>query len=250
MVLVPETGPLAWVLIGVLLLLGALGGAGAVFAWRMAVREPESEPRIEVLAGIGGGLVTGIAVGISALFLEQSIGESQKYAAWRANVEIAQVIPGFTPHGRDMEGMNFSGKGLPNADLHDAKLQGLKFREADLRGADLSGARLQKANLIGANLYEVTLVDAKLDEASLHSANLSHAVVNNVGTSFERAKVNVYTCWPKGVDPKKLAHVKVEPYKDELTGEELGPREDMRDGFKGGQQAPDCTLWEGGEELR
>ncbi|MFD6966896.1 pentapeptide repeat-containing protein [Streptomyces sp. NPDC059979] len=250
MILVPETGPLAWVLIGVLLFLGALGGIGAVAAWKMAVREPESEPRIEVLAGIGGGLVTGIAIGISALFLEQSMGESQKYAAWRANVEIAQTIPGFTPRGRDMEGINFSGKGLPNADLHDAELGDLKFRETELRGADLSGAQLQRADLIGANLYEATLRGANLEGASLHSANLSHAVVNDDETSFDGAKVNAYTCWPNGVLPEKLAHVILEGYVDELTGEKLGPSEDMRDGLKGGEEAPDCTLWEGGEEVR
>ncbi|MEW2586571.1 pentapeptide repeat-containing protein [Streptomyces virginiae] len=233
-----------------LLALGSLGAVGAVFAWKMAVREPESEPRIEVLAGIGGGLVTGIVIGLSALFLEQTIGESQKYAAWRANIEIAQSIPGFTPDGRSVKGINFSGKDLHDADLRKTDLKNLRFRESDLRGANISGVSLRGAELIGANLYEASLLDSDLAGASLHSANLTHAALAGAGTSFRGAKVNAYTCWPKGTPPKMLADVVVQEFWDEVTGKSLGPQEDMQDGFKGGQQAPNCTLWDGGKELR
>ncbi len=250
MVPVPNTGPWSWVLIGVLLALGSLGAAGAVFAWKMAVREPESEPRIEVLAGIGGGLVTGIVIGLSALFLEQTIGESQKYATWRANIEIAQSIPGFTPDGRSIKGINFSGKDLHDADLRKTDLKDLRFRESDLRGANIKGVSLQGAELIGANLYEATLLGADLEGASLHSANLTHAELDGAGTSFQGTKVNAYTCWPKGMPTKMLAHVVVQKFWDEATGKMLGPQEDMQDGFKGGQQAPNCTLWDGSKELR
>lgn len=215
----------------------------------MAAREPEAEPRIEVLAGIGGGLVTGIAIGLSALFLEQSIGESQKYAAWRANIEIAQSIPGFTPGDRDIGDINFSGKELHNADLHEASLQGFRFREADLRGANLQGAELQGAELVGANLYQATLLDADLEGASLHSANLTHTELGDA-ESFRDVKVNLYTCWPKGVPKQVLAKVDVREHHDEVTGKVLGRQEDKRDGIIGGEQAPRCTLWKGGEEIR
>ncbi|MEU5811423.1 hypothetical protein [Streptomyces sp. NPDC047718] len=60
----------------------------------MAPKEPESERRIEVPAGIGGGRVRGIAVGPSALFLGESIRVSQENAAWRASVESPDSIPG------------------------------------------------------------------------------------------------------------------------------------------------------------
>ncbi|MFK0253162.1 pentapeptide repeat-containing protein [Streptomyces sp. NPDC090445] len=236
-------------MIGVLLLLGVLGAVGAVFAWRMAVREPESEPRIEVLAGIGGGLVTGIAIGVSALFLEQSFGESQEYAAWRANVEIAGSIPGFTPKHKNIDGINFSGKELPNADLSDAHLESFRFRETNLRGADLTGAHLQNAELIGTNLYQAGLSGAHLEGASLHSANLTHAVLGPA-KSFAGAKVNLYTCWPKGVPQEVLNKVTVEKHNDEVTGKVLGASDDMRDGIKGGEEAPRCTLWKGAEEVR
>ncbi|MEU2395578.1 pentapeptide repeat-containing protein [Streptomyces sp. NPDC007369] len=232
-----------------LLLLGVLGALGAAFAWRMAVREPESEPRIEVLAGIGGGLVTGIAIGVSALFLEQSFGESQKYAAWRANVEIAESIPGFTPGGRNMDGINFSGKELSNADFREAELEGFRFRESILRGANLEGAQLQDANLIGANLYQAGLNGAALKGALLHSANLTHAELGPA-TSFAGVKVNAYTCWPKGVPKKVLDEVVVEKHTDELTGKVLGPCDDLRDGIRGGEEAPRCTLWNGAKEVR
>ncbi|MEV8534444.1 pentapeptide repeat-containing protein [Streptomyces sp. NPDC051211] len=245
----PDTGPWSWALIGVLLVLGVLGAVGAALAWKMAVREPESEPRIEVLAAIGGGLVTGIAIGLSALFLEHSLGESQKYASWRANIEIAQSIPGFTPGTRNIDGINFSGKELHNADLHNIDLQEFRFREADLRGADLKGAKLQRAELIGANLYQATVLGADLRGALLHGANLTHAELGTAH-SFIGAKVNAYTCWPKGVPLQVLAGVVLQPHWDEVTGRMLGPREDMKDGFVGGEQAPNCTLWKGGEEIR
>ncbi|MEU9159927.1 pentapeptide repeat-containing protein [Streptomyces sp. NPDC048424] len=229
----PDTG---WALLGVLIFLGILGAAGAIFAWRMAVREPEREPRIEVLAGIGGGLITGIAVGVSALFLEQALGESQKYAAWRANVEIAASIPGFTPGDHDIAGINFSAKELHNADLRGADLRNAQLRDTDLTGADLTGAKLQGANLIGANFYEANLTGAHLDGAELQSANLTRAVIDAEGTTFHGATVDKRTCWPDGVMQEKVDSVIV--------------RNEGRDTFRGGEKAPACSLWKEGDRTR
>lgn len=225
----PFTG---WVLLGVLILLGILGAAGAAFAWRMAIRESEREPRIEVLAGIGGGLITGIAIGVSALFLEQALGENQKYAAWRANVEIAEHIPGFAPGDRNIKGINFSGKTLKNADLKGADLRNAQLRDTDLTGADLRNAHMQGANLIGANFFEADVRGAEFDGAQLESANFTHAIVNVKETSFGGASVNALTCWPVGVDRELLAE-KI------LKG-------DQHDGFPWGQQDPGCDFWEAG----
>ncbi|MFI8362178.1 pentapeptide repeat-containing protein [Streptomyces sp. NPDC085612] len=229
----PDTG---WALLGVLILLGVLGAAGAAFAWRMAVKEPEREPRIEVLAGIGGGLITGIAIGVSALFLEQALEESQRYATWRANVEIAASIPGFSPGDRDIEGINFSGKSLHNADLRGVDLRHAQLRDTDFTGADLSGARLQGANLTGANFYEANLTDARLDGAELQSVNLTRAVVNAEGTTFHGASVDAHTCWPDGVVQEKV---------DSVTVTNDGP-----DPFRGGEEAPACSLWKNGDRQR
>lgn len=226
----PNSG---WVLLGVLILLGVLGAVGALFAWRMAIREPEREPRIEVLAGIGGGLITGIAVGVSALFLEQALGESQKTAAWRANVEIAESIPGFTPGDRYVADINFSGKKLHNADLKGADLRGTQLRDTDLTGADLRGARMQGANLVGTNFFEADLRGAHLDGAHLESANFTHAIVNATETSYNGATINLLTCWPVGVDTGKLKREIVEGH--------------QHADFHWGQMVPNCTLWKHGE---
>ncbi|MFG2991389.1 pentapeptide repeat-containing protein [Streptomyces sp. NPDC048257] len=220
-----------WILLGVLILLGILGAMGAVFAWRMAIKEPEREPKIEVLAGIGGGLITGIAIGVSALFLEQALAESHKYATWRANVEIADSIPGFSPGDRDIEGINFSAKSLHDADLSGADLRGAQLRDTDLTGANLTEAKLQGANLIGANFYDADLSGAKLDEAQLQSANLTHARVNTEGTTFHGARVDSHTCWPEGIHPEKV--------------DSTVPNESGR-----GEKAPKCTLWKDGERTR
>jgi hypothetical protein len=232
MVPVPD---MSWALLGVLILLGALGALGAVYAWRMAVREPEREPRIEVLAGIGGGLITGIAVGLSALFLEQSLGETQKYASWRANVEIASSIPGFMPGDRNIEGINFSGKELRNADFTGIAVRDVQFRDADLTGAVFDRADLRGANLIGANFYEASLKDAKLDRALLQGANLTGAIIATDDISFRGAQVNAETCWPEGVPQRILDMVT-----DLANPADRSP----------GQIAPNCTLWDGKERTR
>ncbi|MFD7626064.1 pentapeptide repeat-containing protein [Streptomyces sp. NPDC059851] len=216
------------------------------------MKEPESEPRIEVMAGIGGGLVCGIAVGLSALFLGESIRESQENAAWRASVESAHSIPGLTVAGHDIKGINFSGKSLHNADFTKADLRGARFQDADLTGASFKGADLREANLIGANLQDASLEDADLGRASLHSANLSHAIVTGPKTSLSGAKVNPRTCWPKALTREQLDEllngVAVEKYVDEKSGRTLTVREDLKeDDVFGGQQAPSCTLWKRGE---
>ncbi|MFD6111825.1 pentapeptide repeat-containing protein [Streptomyces yangpuensis] len=218
-----------------LILLGVLGTAGAVFAWRMAIKEPEREPKIEVLAGIGGGLITGIAVGVSALFLEEALSESQKYATWRASVEIAESIPGFSPGDRDIAGINFSGKSLHNADLSGVDLRGAQLRDTDLTGADLSGALLQGANLIGANFYEADLSGAKFEGAELQSANLTHAQVNVEATTFHGAVVDSHTCWPKGIQQEKV---------DSTVPNDKKAGEDSR-----GEKVPYCTMWTNGERI-
>ncbi|WP_329201416.1 MULTISPECIES: pentapeptide repeat-containing protein [unclassified Streptomyces] len=225
----PDTG---WALLGLLIFLGVLGAVGACFAWRMASKETEREPKIEVLVGIGGALITGIAVGVSVLYLQQALEESQKYAAWRANVEIAASIPGFSPAGRDIKAINFSGKALHNADLKGADLRNAQLRDTDLTGADLTGAKLQGANLIGANLYETNLTGAHLDDALLQSANLTHAVIDSEGTTFHGATVDARTCWPENVVQEKVDSVNV--------------NNEGHDGFRGGEKAPDCSLWKAG----
>ncbi|MEV4192808.1 pentapeptide repeat-containing protein [Streptomyces toxytricini] len=233
MIRMPSRG---WILLTVLIVLGVLGALGAVFAWRMAVKEPEREPKIEVLAGIGGGLITGIAVGVSALFLEDALGEKQKYATWRANVEVAASIPGFSPGDRDISGINFSGKSLHNADLRGADLHGAQLRDTDLTGADLSGANLQDANLVGANFYEADLRGAHFEKAQLQSANLSRAIINTEGTTFHGAQVDVHTCWPDGIQQEKV--------------DSVFSRNEAPDAFPHGEKAPHCTLWNERERTR
>lgn len=246
----PHVGLLQWALTFVLLTLGLFL---AVRAWQMARKEPESEPRIEVLAGIGGGLVCGIAVGLSALFMSESIRLSQEHASWRAAVESAATIPGFAATGHDdVRTINFSGKSLHDANFDHADLHGAQFRDADLTAATLEYANLRDANLIGANLSTASLKHAVLDGASLHTANLNHADLR--GASFSGAKVNARTCWPTEATAKDLArllrHVVAQKHADEATGSILTPEaEEKEDGLAGGQQAPNCDLWKYGLRL-
>ncbi|MGY3203132.1 pentapeptide repeat-containing protein [Streptomyces sp. TE5632] len=182
--------------LAVVLFLIAVGVVLAAYGWRMAKKGPEgTTARVEVLSGIGGGLITGFAVGLSVLFLEKGFVAAQERAVWRANVEIAESIPGFTPGKRSLDGMHFTGKKLKGADFSDLDLQGVIFRDAELLGADFDGADLRRADFTGANLETATFRRADLSEALLLSANLGRADMRGV-KSVRAAQVNAKTCWP------------------------------------------------------
>ncbi|MFF3675823.1 pentapeptide repeat-containing protein [Streptomyces sp. NPDC002120] len=172
-----------------------VGMALAIFGWRMA-RGPEGRTaRVEVLSGIGGGLITGFAVGLSVLFLERGFVAAQERAVWRANVEIAESIPGFTPGRRSLEGMHFTGKAMKGADFSGLDLRNKSFRDAELLGADFDDANLRGADFTGANLETASFRRADLSEALLLSANLGRAEMREVKAMYG-AQVNQQTCWP------------------------------------------------------
>lgn len=174
----------------------AVGIALAAYGWHMAKKGPEgTTARVEVLSGIGGGLITGFAVGLSVLFLEKGFVAAQERAVWRANVEIAESIPGFTPGERSLDGMHFTGKRMKGADFSGLDLRDLSFRDAELLGADFDGADLRGADFTGANLETATFRKADLPDALLLSANLGRADMRGV-KSMVGAQVNKKTCWP------------------------------------------------------
>lgn len=237
------SGPWQWLLIASLLVLGCLF---AFDAWRLAIHQREKGSRIGVLSALGGGLITGLSVGLATLNLQMSFDASTKYATWRADVESAASIPGFTPGERDIRGINFSGKDLRDADLRGLDLHGVQFRDTVLRGAMFDGADLRGANLSGANLEAASFGGTDLRGAWLQSANLTHAEVNTTGApgKFAGAQVNGRTCWPKHVYPAILAGVTVKPFskKDDTV---LTPQqEEKEDGVRGGEIAPHCHLEE------
>lgn len=206
----------------------------------MAVHQQGSEPRIGVLSAIGGGLITGLAVGLAVLFLQASFEESQKYAAWRANVEAAESIPGFSPGKRDIHGINFSGKNLRNADFTGVDLRGAKFRDTVLTGAVFDGANLERADLIGANLEATSFRKTNLKEARLQSADFTHAAINISAKFFQNAEVNARTCWPKDFASEMLKTVEVREFWNK-DGHLITPRQEREeDGFRGGERAPHC----------
>ncbi|MEU2429698.1 pentapeptide repeat-containing protein [Streptomyces sp. NPDC007861] len=150
---------------------------------------------MDVLSAIGGGLITGFAVGLSVMFLERGFVAAQERAVWRANVEIAESIPGFTPGKRPLDGMNFTGKKLKGADFSGLDLSEKSFRDAELLGADFDGAILRGVDFTGADLETASFRNADLTGALLLSANLGRAEMRTV-KSMNRAQVNVKTCWP------------------------------------------------------
>ncbi|MFJ4617560.1 pentapeptide repeat-containing protein [Streptomyces sp. NPDC088812] len=181
-------------LAAVLALIG-VGVVLAVYGWRMAKGPEGTTARVEVLSGIGGGLITGFAVGLSVLFLERGFVAAQERAVWRANVEIAESIPGFTPGRRSLKGMHFTAKKLKGSDFSGLDLRGMSFRDAELLGADFDGADLRGADFTGANLETASFRRADLSDALLLSANLGRAEMRSV-KAMNRTQANKLTCWP------------------------------------------------------
>ncbi|MET7572926.1 pentapeptide repeat-containing protein [Streptomyces sp. NPDC005492] len=189
-------GSIGWEHFVAVLVLIFVGIALAAYGWHMAKNGPEgTTARVEVLSGIGGGLITGFAVGLSVWFLENGFVAAQERAVWRANVEIAESIPGFTPGGRPLDGMHFTGKKMKGADFSDLDLRDMSFRDAELLGADFDGADLRGADFTGANLETASFRKADLSGALLLSANLGRAEMRTIKTLLG-AQVNKKTCWP------------------------------------------------------
>ncbi|MFL4949067.1 pentapeptide repeat-containing protein [Streptomyces sp. MMS24-I31] len=123
----------------------------------MAIHQTEKGSRIGVLSAIGGGLITGLSVGLATLNLQIAFDASAKYATWRADVEAAESIPGCSPGNRDIHGINFSGNTLRDAVFTNVDLRGAQFRDTILKGAVFDGADLRGANFVGADLEASSL---------------------------------------------------------------------------------------------
>lgn len=138
--------PWQWALVALLVVLGV---AFVCVAWKLANGAPHHSAKSGVLAGLGGGLVTGFAVGLSQLFLQSSMAETQAEQSWRASVQLTQTLHGFVPGDHSTKGISFAGKDLAGADFRQADLAGGIFRDANLRGANLDGADLRGRTSLG-----------------------------------------------------------------------------------------------------
>ncbi|WP_327267231.1 pentapeptide repeat-containing protein (plasmid) [Streptomyces sp. NBC_01232] len=200
--------PWQWALVALLVVLGV---AFVCVAWKLANGAPHHSAKSGVLAGLGGGLVTGFAVGLSQLFLQSSMAETQAEQSWRASVQLTQTLHGFVPGDHSTKGISFAGKDLAGADFRQADLAGGIFRDANLRGANLDGADLRGADFIGADLRAASLRGAFVEGTRFQSANLEHALL---GVEFKGAQANYETCWPRGTPAEVLNNVTATAYYD------------------------------------
>lgn len=153
--------------------------------------------RAQVWGALGAGLLTGAAVAVGVVLLQQWDANSSADAVWRADVETAADIPGFSPGNHSLLGLDLSGKQLHDADLHGANLTGVQLRDTDLTGADLTDADLHDANLTGANLKAAKLFGADLSGAQIFDTQFQQADLKGI-KSLAGAQAEVTTCWPPG----------------------------------------------------
>jgi hypothetical protein len=185
----------------IVIVLGTIGLVFCAGAWLLAGRASGSnhtaDPRSAVLAGIGSGILTGAAVSLGVILLQQQITREGALEQWKLDVSTSWRIAGFDPHGKPYMSINYSGKELPDADFRGLALRNAQFRNAKLRGANFDGADLTGANFIGADLSTATFIGADLSGAKFQSANLGFAAVEKA-ESLARAVSNAETCWPTG----------------------------------------------------
>jgi uncharacterized protein YjbI with pentapeptide repeats len=158
--------------------------------------------------------LTGAGVTVGVVVLQQWLTDANANALWRANVQTAASIPGFTLDNHSLQGLNLSGKQLRDAELRGAKLTGVEFRDTNLSGADLTNANFHGDVMYSANLYNTNLIGADLSDAQLQGALFVHADIYSV-KSLRGATANAATCWPHGFCKFPIAkQVKAVPYHD------------------------------------
>ncbi len=152
-------------------------------------------------AGLGSGLLTGAIVSVGLLIFQIQLTRDSEEPTWRANVQAADSIPGFSiptflSHKgyRPINNINFSGKDLHDANLNGVHLEGVEMRDTNLRGATLVGTHLEGADLVAANLEGADLKGAYLTNARLQGANFRTADIEHAA-SFAGAVASDKTCW-------------------------------------------------------
>jgi uncharacterized protein YjbI with pentapeptide repeats len=193
-----------------------LGMALWIKAWHdaggtTAHANPAQVNRAQLLGGLAAGVLTGAFATVAVLLLQQWLSDSSADTVWRANVETAADIPGFSPAGHSLQGLNLSGKQLEDADLYKAVLTGVDLNDTDLRGAYLKKANLQGVDMIGANLATAELPKANLSGAQLQAARFDDASIWTAkfaefkNGKWIRATASGSTCWPKGFLETRMA---------------------------------------------
>jgi Pentapeptide repeats (8 copies) len=174
--------------------------------------------RAQLLGALAAGVLTGAFATVAVLLLQQWLSVSSADTVWRANVETAADIPGFTPGQHSLQGLNLSGKQLEDANLSRADLRGVQMQDTDLRGAYLGGAKLQGDNMIGANLASAELPGANLSGAQLQAARFDNAYVEKArfaefkNGKWIRAIANASTCWPQGfLETRRAKQIRMGP---------------------------------------
>lgn len=193
-------------------ILFAVGAGGFWRANRKAGSgNPNEVAQAQVSGSLYAGILTGAFVAVGVLVLQQWMTNANAAAVWRANVQTAASIPGFTDT-YPLKGLVLSGKDLHDASLRKARLERVRMQDTNLKGAQLQGAQLQGADLIGADLSTAELRGANLSDAKLQGARFDFASVEQAA-SFAGAQANAATCWPSGfLTPRIAREIKTMPY--------------------------------------
>ncbi len=162
----------------------------------------EDGTRREAWRNLGASLITGVAVTLAVFGLQLFLNDRAEEEDFKFRVALTGNLSGFDPGRHAMDSMHLAGKVLNGAKFAGQSLRGAVLQGSSLVGTNLKGAHLEGANLIGANLTDAVLTGAHLDGADLRGTHFDRASVASVA-SWEGAKVNWHTCWPKGFDLRK-----------------------------------------------
>jgi pentapeptide repeat protein len=190
----------------VLIATGAIAAAvlvvGCVLLFRLG-KSPagQTNHRAEAWRALGSSMITGAAVTFAIFALQLYVDKNSEEEDFRLKVAMTGNLSGFDPKGHPLDGMHLAGKALNGAAFEGASLRGTVMRDASLVGTSLKRAHLEKANLINADLTDAILTGASLDNADLRNARFVNATISDVA-SWKGAKVNFWTCWPRGFDLK------------------------------------------------
>jgi len=191
----------AWILAGIVVIMGLALAAGSVYMITRSHPQSESltawQASLGIATAIVGGGVVGIVLSIVQHQSTEQIAQNQTKLAHDLQVDLViqttKDLSGFDLRNMDLTGMYLTERDFSRAQLGDAHLEGVVldrsvFANADLTRADLSGASLRFCQFLGTDLTSTTLSGCDL-----------------FGAMFSDVDFDETTKWPEGFKAPKKA---------------------------------------------
>jgi hypothetical protein len=149
--------------------------------------------RVALGALLGGGLAEVFDPVASARKSRKAKRPRRAKRATRGAIAVEASCANPGP-SRNMNGCNFNGDDLSDANLSSSKMVATTFRDATLVGTNLSSSNMKQADFRRANLCGAVLRSSTLKDADFRGANLTNAKLTSSGCGGLRTNAGTTFC--------------------------------------------------------